>query len=84
MILRELFALFDEWNRLNREPGTRDFYRYNLWPVIARYGEEGLAAMRPVHLLAFRGTWHRIMSVQRPVLLGAQRMSWLRSIHSPS
>lgn len=65
MTLSQLVTLFDQWNRTNREPGTAAFYRANLDPLCRRWGQLPATDFRPYHLLEFKGSWHRIMSVQR-------------------
>jgi hypothetical protein len=66
MTLSQLVTLFDQWNRTNREPGTAAFYRSNLEPLELQQVVRPEFRRRQLPPPATQGSWHRIMSVQRP------------------
>lgn len=65
MRLRDLAELFFSYNAANRRPRTVEFYRTRLALFVAKYGDQEAETLRPFHVLAFRCTWHLVLSVQR-------------------
>jgi len=65
MTLRALFALFHQWNQLNRAPRTAEFYAGQLERVLDSCGDLEADQIRPFHLLQFKHTWHLILAVHR-------------------
>jgi integrase len=65
MILRDLFKLFDAFNRANRARRTAEFYRQMLAKLVEIHGDREADQLRPLDLLAWKGTWHFLVAVQR-------------------